>query len=97
MFGALAESERDLIRERTQAGLSAARARGRVGGRPKALPDPKKVAMAQRLYEDPNHSVDEICRTLRISRATLYQYVGVGKRTTVSQEALPDDRQQNAR
>jgi DNA invertase Pin-like site-specific DNA recombinase len=84
VFGALAEFERDLIRERTQAGLSAARARGRVGGRPKALPDPKKVAMAQRLYEDPATSVDEICRTLRISRATLYRYVKAGKRIASS-------------
>ena len=75
VFGALAEFERDLIRERTQAGLSAARTRGRVGGRPKALPDPKKVAMALALYADPTHPIDEICRTLRISRTTLYRYV----------------------
>src|ERR687893_1588233 len=52
VFGALAEFERDLIRERTQAGLRAARARGRVGGRPKAL-DPKKVELLRRLYADP--------------------------------------------
>ncbi len=81
VFGALAEFERDLIRERTQAGLSAARARGRVGGRPKALQDPKKLAMVQRLYDDPNTSIDEICRTLRISRTTLYRYVKPGNRT----------------
>ena len=81
VFGALAEFERDLIRERTQAGLNAARARGRVGGRPKALEDPKKLAMLQRLYDDPTTSIDEICRTLRISRTTLYRYVKPGKRT----------------
>ena len=80
VFGALAEFERDLIQERTQAGLRAARARGRVGGRRKVLADPKKLAMAQALYEDPNNAIDEICRTLRISRTTLYRYVKPGKR-----------------
>src|SRR5579864_3507820 len=65
-FGALAEFERDLIRERTNAGLQAARARGRKGGRPKAktLNSPKKVAMAQSLYADKNNSIDDICKTL---------------------------------
>jgi DNA invertase Pin-like site-specific DNA recombinase len=80
VFGALAEFERDLIRERTQAGLRAARARGRVGGRPKAL-DPKKAALLQQLYADPENSVDDICHTLRISRTTLYRYVEPGTRT----------------
>jgi DNA invertase Pin-like site-specific DNA recombinase len=55
VFGALAEFERDLIRERTQAGLAAARARGRKGGRPKKLADPKKLALAQQLYDDGQH------------------------------------------
>jgi DNA invertase Pin-like site-specific DNA recombinase len=82
VFGALAEFERDLIRERTQAGLSAARARGRVGGRPKALRDPKKLAMLQQLYADPRNAIDDICRTLRISRTTLYRYVKPGSRKT---------------
>jgi DNA invertase Pin-like site-specific DNA recombinase len=77
VFGALAEFERDLIRERTQAGLTAARARGRRGGRPKAL-DPKKAQIAQALYNDKTNSVADICRTLRISRATLYRYVKTG-------------------
>jgi DNA invertase Pin-like site-specific DNA recombinase len=71
IFGALAEFERDIIRERTQAGLTAARARGRKGGRPKAL-TPKKAKMAQALYKDKTNTIDEICRTLNISRATLY-------------------------
>src|SRR5512144_220536 len=74
IFGALAEFERDIIKERTQAGLQAARARGRRGGRPKSL-TPKKAQMAQALYQDKNNSVDEICRTLHISRATLYRYI----------------------
>ena len=77
IFGALAEFERDIIRERTKAGLQAARARGKTGGRPKAatLNDPKKVAMAQALYSDPKNAIADICKTLRISRATLYRYV----------------------
>jgi len=77
VFGALAEFERDLIRERTQAGLQAARARGRFGGRPKAesLNTPKKLAMAQVLYNDKSNSIADICKTLHVSRATLYRYV----------------------
>ena len=56
IFGALAEFERDIIKDRTKAGLHAARARGRLGGRPKAktLDTPKKVALAQSLYETQN-------------------------------------------
>src|SRR5437762_1662224 len=79
IFGALAEFERDIIRERTNAGLQAARARGRLGGRPKAktLNTPKKVAMAQSLYDDKNNTIDEICKTLNISRATLYRHIKV--------------------
>ena len=77
IFGALAEFERDIIRERTNAGLQAARARGRNGGRPKAktLDTPKKVALAQSLYDDKNNTIDEICKTLNVSRATLYRYI----------------------
>ena len=77
VFGALAEFERDLIRERTNAGLAAARARGRMGGRPRAVAfaDPKQAAMARALYEDGRHTVAAICRTLKVSRATLYRYL----------------------
>jgi DNA invertase Pin-like site-specific DNA recombinase len=77
IFGALAEFERDIIRERTNAGLTAARARGRLGGRPKAhtLNTPKKVALAQSLYDNKNNTIEEICKTLHISRATLYRYI----------------------
>jgi DNA invertase Pin-like site-specific DNA recombinase len=74
IFGALAEFERDIIRERTQAGLIAARARGRKGGRPKAL-TPKKAQMVQDLYRNKENSIDEICKTLNISRTTLYRYI----------------------
>src|SRR3989440_8462784 len=73
IFGALAEFERDLIRERTQAGLIAARARGRMGGQPKALTQ-KQAAIAQALYDDKSNSISEICKTLNISRSTLYLF-----------------------
>lgn len=75
LMGALAEFERDLIRERTKAGLAAARARGRVGGRPRLLSTNGKVALAQRLFADRSNSIQEICSTLGISRSTLYRYV----------------------
>ena len=74
IFGALAEFERALIRERTQAGLEAARARGRLGGRRKRL-DPRQRAHAVELYRSRQHTVKEICGLMGISRATLYAYV----------------------
>jgi DNA invertase Pin-like site-specific DNA recombinase len=74
IFGALAEFERNLIRERTQAGLTAARARGEKGGRPHALTD-RQISIAQSLYADRKASIQEICRTLKISKATLYRYI----------------------
>lgn len=75
VFGALAEFERDLIRERTQAGLAAARARGRLGGRPKKLADAKKLELARTLYEGGQTDIETICATLGVSRATLYRYL----------------------
>jgi DNA invertase Pin-like site-specific DNA recombinase len=77
IFGALAEFERNLIRERTQAGLTAARARGKRGGRPKALTS-RQLIVAQDLY-DKKHPIVEICRTLKISKATLYRALKTGK------------------
>ncbi|HYG85831.1 MAG TPA: recombinase family protein [Azospirillum sp.] len=74
MFGALAEFERNLVRERTQAGLSAARARGRLGGRRKVL-DPDKRRLAVQLYQERKHTVMEICRLMGISKPTLYAYI----------------------
>src|SRR5687767_9505506 len=74
VFGALAEFERDLIRERTMAGLAAARARGRLFGRPKVL-SPRKIEQLQTLAKDGRNTVAEICQTLGISRATFYRYV----------------------
>jgi len=74
VFGALAEFERDLIRQRTQAGLAAARARGRKGGRPRGLNE-KQVKLLQAMYDDKTNSIGDILRTLRISKSTLYRYV----------------------
>lgn len=74
IFGALAEFERNLIRERTMAGLAAARARGKKGGRPKALGE-KKQALLYQLYDERQHSIKEMCDILNISRSTLYNYL----------------------
>jgi DNA invertase Pin-like site-specific DNA recombinase len=79
IFGALAEFERNLIRERTTAGLVAARARGEKGGRPKALTD-RQISIANSLYADRKASIQEICRTLKISRATLYRVLKSGEK-----------------
>jgi DNA invertase Pin-like site-specific DNA recombinase len=74
LFGALAEFERDLIRERVQAGLKSARARGRKGGRPPVSEETK--AMAQALLADKSLSVKQICDQLGIAKSTLYKYAG---------------------
>jgi DNA invertase Pin-like site-specific DNA recombinase len=73
LFASLAEFERDLIRERTHAGLTAARARGRNGGRPKGV-DEKKRKAAVALKRDPQYSIREICEIVGISRNTYYKY-----------------------
>ena len=74
IFGALAQFEREIIKERTHAGLVAARARGRNGGRPRVM-DSHKVAMAKQLMENKDIPVKEVCRTLDVSKATLYRYL----------------------
>lgn len=74
LFGALAEFERNLIRERTQAGLSAARARGRMGGRKPKLKS-GQVKTLLKMYESKQHTIKEICRVMHISKATLYKYI----------------------
>jgi DNA invertase Pin-like site-specific DNA recombinase len=74
IFGALAEFERDLIKERTEAGLQAVRERGRKGGRPKVLTQ-KKADMARALYADKRNTINEICKTLNISKTSLYRYL----------------------
>jgi DNA invertase Pin-like site-specific DNA recombinase len=76
IFAAIAEFEREIIRERTNAGLASARARGRKGGRPPGLsPEAKiKAAAASSLYQQ-KKTVSDICRTLALSRKTLYKYL----------------------
>lgn len=100
LFASLAEFERELIRERTQAGLSAARARGRVGGRPKGLPaKAEATAMAaETLYREGRLSVSAIGEKLNISKSTLYSYlrhrgVDIG---TYQKSAQPRGERQNA-
>ena len=85
LFASLAEFERDLIRERTMAGLAAARARGRLGGRPRSLED-KQVTLAKAMYKDKSNSVKDICATLRIGKSTFYRYLRGSKPAA---EALP--------
>jgi DNA invertase Pin-like site-specific DNA recombinase len=88
VFAALSEFERDIIRERTKAGLAAARARGRRGGRPKGLSKKAQhtAIIAEKLYLEDELSTKEICEQLSISKGTLYSYlrhqgVEIGKRS----------------
>src|SRR3954451_14694778 len=74
IFGALAEFERDIIRERTTAGLEAARARGRFGGR-RSVMTPAKLRLAQAAMGRSDTNVQELCEELGISRMTLYRFV----------------------
>jgi DNA invertase Pin-like site-specific DNA recombinase len=79
LFAALAQFERRLIQERTRAGLAAARARGRTGGRTPRRADEPRVRMAYTMYQAQQLSVPEICATLQLSQATFYRYVALGK------------------
>ena len=74
LFGSLAEFERDLIRDRTMAGLTAARARGRIGGRPPAL-TPDKLAVARQMHASRQHTMEAIAEVVGVSRATLYRHL----------------------
>ncbi len=74
VFGALAEFERDMIRERTLAGIEAARQRGRIGGRPKKL-DKKMVEFARSMLDDKSNTVTDVCKALGITKSTLYRYL----------------------
>lgn len=71
----MAEFERNVIAERTRAGLAAARARGRVGGRPASLSD-REIQLARAMLSDPQSSVTEVAKRLNVSRSTLYRHVG---------------------
>lgn len=83
IFGALAEFERSVIRERTRAGLKAARERGRKGGRPPAL-SASDLAAAKAMLRDPQITVAEVAARLKVSPATLYRHLP-GGRGTVSE------------
>jgi len=75
LIAMLAEFEHILISERTKAGLEAARARGRKGGRPKLKADAIKITIAKQLHASNSTKIKDICHTLHISRATLYRYL----------------------
>lgn len=77
IFSSLAQFERQLISERTNAGLQAARARGKKGGRKPVKQDSPKVKMAKKMHEDKSLSINEICSSLKISRATFYRYLSL--------------------
>jgi DNA invertase Pin-like site-specific DNA recombinase len=77
VFASLAQFERRLIQERTRAGLTAARARGRLGGRKPVLPNDPRVQTAKTLHADKKMLVMDICRTLNVSRPTLYRWLAL--------------------
>jgi len=89
IFAAFAEFERDLIAERTQAGLAAARARGRMGGRPRKM-DRAKLAMAMAAMNDPKANAAEVARTLGVTTTTLYTYVNGDGSPKAAGQALLD-------
>lgn len=74
IFAAIAEFEKDIIKECTASGLHAARARGCVGGRPKKL-DAAKILMMRRLYVDRNNSINDICNIMKISKSTFFRLI----------------------
>ena len=80
LLAVLAEFEKNLINERSRAGLDAARSRGRLGGRPLAL-DHKQRQLVVQLYNDRRHSIGEICKMMSISKPTLYKYVEAAQNT----------------
>jgi len=77
IFSSLAQFERKLIQERTKAGLIAARARGKTGGRKKTQATDPKVLTAKKMHQDHNMSINNICNILKISRATFYRYLSI--------------------
>ena len=74
VFGAVAEFERDIIRERTMAGLEAARARGRKGGC-KPIMDERKLTLASAMFKNREITVGEVCEAVGVSRSTLYRHL----------------------
>lgn len=75
IFSAMAQFERRLIQERTRAGLASARARGRVGGRPPLKPDDPKIITARKMHENKSLPINDICKTLNVSRSTFFRYL----------------------
>lgn len=75
IFSSLAQFERRLIQERTKAGLEAARSRGRSGGRKKIQSTDPKVLTAKKMHKNHGMSINDICKTLKISRASFYRYI----------------------
>ena len=86
IFGALAEFERTIIRERTRAGLGAANARGRKGGRPRAMSD-DDLKMARALLADDTITVDDVAKRMGVSQATFYRYFPAARSTITRKEA----------
>ena len=88
LFASLAEFEREMIKERTMAGLQAARARGRIGGRPKGLSkiSINKAKSVKTLYDLQGKTMDEIGEVLGLSRATCYRYLDVANQLEKTQE-----------
>jgi DNA invertase Pin-like site-specific DNA recombinase len=77
IFAALSQFEKELIKERTRAGLAAARSRGKKGGRKPILSDSPKVIIAKKMHQDTSISIKDILETLKISKATLYRYLAI--------------------
>lgn len=88
IFASLAEFERDLIRERTNAGLAAARARGRTGGRPPRL-TPHQVTTAKKLYDQQDMTVAQIGDILGVSRSTIYRALRQGSEFKAPRQRAP--------
>lgn len=82
IFSSLAQFEKRLIQERTKAGLSAARARGRLGGRKKLDPNDPRVVMAKKMHKNHDMSIDDICNTLKISKPSFYRYLAMKEGST---------------
>lgn len=82
LFGALAEFERSLIKERTRAGLEAARARGKLGGRPIKM-QPKHMDRLFHLYDGRTIAINELCAMFKISKTTLYEYLKMRNKSTI--------------
>ena len=90
IFSAIAEFEREIIQERTRAGLDAARARGRRGGRPPAL-KPRDLKEARALLADPEITVEEVAARLKVSPSTLYRHLPGGRGAVAAARTVADD------